>query len=323
MQAYRASNRVPFGGFLLLLLVGAVVAIGVGLLMWAVETYIHLYLILVFPIFAGAIVGGVLAWAVRAGKARSPLIVGLIGLAAGVLAYGTYHFAGYYITFRDSMREAYIENTGRTPTEEQFNRELDELLDDEYGATGFIGYLTIIADEGFSISRTGSSSSSSGLELQGNIVWGYFAVELLIIIGFAVFLPARAAGEPFDEDDNTWYGAPVLIGMADNKTRKDLIRALEAGDFQGAGRMLTTDGVRFPRTDVMIRRSPVQNAMPQDVFISVNQTQRQGRTNVTKTGVISPTELNWLMDAMHGGSRASATVSRGGEVSAPDDIFDL
>lgn len=321
MQTYRASNRVPFGGFLLMLIVGAIVAVGVGLLLWAVETYVSLYLIILFPLLAGAIVGGVLAWAVRAGKARSPLIVGLVGLAAGVLAYGTYHFAGYYVTFRGDMREAYIENSGRTPTEEQFNRELDELMEDEYGATGFIGYLTIIADEGFSISRTGSSSSGSGLDLQGNIVWGYFALELLVIVGFALFLPARAAGEPFDEDDNVWYGAPTIIGVGSGKARKDIIQALESGDFQGAGRMLTTQGVNFPRTEVLIRRSPVQNGMPQDVYLTVNQAQRQGRSTVVKKGVLSPTELDWLMGGMHGGNRA--TVSPSGEVSAPEDIFEL
>lgn len=321
MQKYRASNRVPFGGFLLMLIAGAIVGIGVGLLLWAVETYIHIYLIIVFPIIAGVMIGGVLTWAVRSGKVRSPFIAAIIGLLAGLVAYGTYHFAGYYITFRGEMRAAYIENSGRTPTDAQLDRELDEILDDEYGATGFLGYLYYQTDAGFTITRTGYSSSSTPLELQGNIVWAYWAVELLVIIGFAAILPAKAAGEPFDEDDNVWYGKPTLIGITTGKARKQVTQALENGDFQGAGRMLTTQNIKYPRTEVMIRRSPAANNMPQDVFVTINQVQRQGRSTVTKSGVISPTELNWLVGSIQG--RNQPAVAESSYVSAPSDIFEL
>jgi hypothetical protein len=312
---------VPFGGFLLMLIAGAVIGVGVGLLLWAVETYVHIYLIILFPIIAGAIVGGVLAWAVRSSKVRSPLIAALIGLAAALVAYGTYHFAGYYITFRGDMRAAYIENSGRTPTDAQLDDELNELMQDEVGDSGFLGYLRVVAREGFSISRTGVSTSSNAVDLEGDIVWAYWAVELLVIVGFGAILPARAAGEPFDEDDNVWYGKPTLIGITTGKARKDLLRALENGDFQGAGRMLTTQNIKYPRTEVMLRRSPAANTMPQDVFVTIHQSQRQGRSTVVKSGILSPTELNWLTGAMEG--RSHSSVPDPSYVSAPSDIFEL
>ena len=324
MQNYRASNRVPFAGFILLVLVGVAVAIGAGLLLWAAENLLNIYLIVVFPLAAAAIVGGVLGLVVRAGKVRSPLFAALVGLLAGLLMYGTYQFAGYYITFRNDAREAYIENTGRTPTDEALNRELDGLLEDEVGAGGFIGYLQLVAREGFSITRSfSSSSSSSGVDLEGTGVWVYWGIELLVIVIITAALARKPATEPFDEDDNVWYGAQELIGVTSSKARKPLIDALESGDFRGAGGMLTVEDIKYPRTELYVRRSPVVNAMPQDVFVSVNQAQRRGRTNTVKTGVITPTELDWLTGAMQGVSRPAAPPAQRSTGSAPSDRFEF
>ena len=323
MQNYRASNRVPFGGFILLVLVGLISAIGAGLLLWAAENLLNIYLIVLFPIIAAAIVGGALGLVVRAAKVRSPLFATLIGLLAGLLMYGTYQFAGYYITFRNDMREIFIENSGRTPTDAAFDRELNALMEDEVGSSGFIGYLQIVAEEGFSITRSfsSSSSSSSGIELQGTAVWVYWGVELIVIMFITAALARKPAGEPFDEDDNAWYDAPELIGIADKKAQKPLIDALESGDFQGAGAMLTVEDIKHPRTELYVRRSPVANGMPQDVYVTVNQAQRKGRTNVAKAGIISPTELDWVLGAMQGVSRPAA--SRQSSADSPSERFEF
>ncbi len=322
MQNYRASNRVPFASFILLLLVGVIVAVGAGMLLWAAENVLNIYLIVAFPIIAAAIVGGALALVVRSGKVRSPFVAALFGLLAGALMYATYHFATYYITFRGTMREAYIENSGRTPTDEQLDRELNELMEDEVGASGFLGYLQIAAQEGFSITRSFSSSSSgSGIELQGTGVWVYWGAELLVIVLITVLMARRPATEPFDEDDNVWYGAPQLVGIASSKARKPLIEALENGDFQGAGTMLTMESLKHPRTELMIRRSPVENGLPQDIYVSVNQTQRNGRGTAAKTGIISPTEFDWIMRAMRGDTASGRAPSS--SASTPSQRFEF
>jgi hypothetical protein len=62
--------------------------------------------------------------------------------------------------------------------------------------------------------------------------------------------------------------------------------------------MLTRHDLKYPRTELMIRRSPVHNAMPQDVYVTVNQVQRQGRSTVVRKGIISPTEMDWIVRAM-------------------------
>lgn len=325
MQNYRASNRVPFAGFILLVLVGVAVAIGAGLLLWAAENILNIYLIVVFPLAAAAIVGGVLGLVVRAGKVRSPLFATLIGLLAGLLMYGTYQFAGYYITFRNDMRTAFIENARRTLNDAALDREIDARLEDEVGTGGFIGFLQLVAREGFSITRSfsSSSSSSSGVDLEGTGVWVYWGIELIVIVIITAALARKPATEPFDEDDNVWYGAQELIGVTSSKARKPLIDALESGDFRGAGGMLTVEDIKYPRTELYVRRSPVVNAMPQDVFVSVNQAQRRGRTNTVKTGVITPTELDWLTGAMQGVSRPAAPPAQRSTGSAPSDRFEF
>ncbi|MEP7291925.1 MAG: hypothetical protein ABI835_09080 [Chloroflexota bacterium] len=321
MQKYRASNRVPFLSFILLVLVGLISAIGVGLLLWAVETYLNIYLIIAFPIIAGAIVGGALLLVVKAGKVRSPVIAGLIGLLAGALMYGVYHFAGYYITFRSEARTAYIENSGRTPTDAQLDDDLNDILQDEVGATGFLGYLQLSAREGFSITRgVGSSSSSSGVDLSGTGVWIFWGVELLIAAGLGAAIPARAAGEPFDEEANTWYGKPTLIGTGNAKARKAVGQALENGDFQGAGVLLTAQNIKYPRTEVTVRRSPIASGLPQDAYLTVSYAQRKGRNSAQSSGIVSPTELEWLTRSMQGVSRPVARTSAG---DSPSERFEF
>src|SRR3954464_1372887 len=121
MQKYRASNQMSFGGFILLLILAIISAAALGGVLFAVDNYLHFYLILIFPMFAGAIAGGLLARGVYTSKVRSPFVAGIIGLLCGVLMYGVYHFASYYVGFRTDMRAAYVRNVGEQPTDAQFN----------------------------------------------------------------------------------------------------------------------------------------------------------------------------------------------------------
>ena len=79
MRKYQPSNRVPFASFILLLLIGAVSGAAVGGILWALDNYAGISLVFVFPLVAGAIIGGLLAIGVRPGKVRSPFVAGMIG----------------------------------------------------------------------------------------------------------------------------------------------------------------------------------------------------------------------------------------------------
>ena len=123
----------------LLLLVSVISGVAAGGLLWAVENYLHIYLVVAFPIIAGAIAGGLMAAVVRATKVRNPLVTILFGIIAGLLMYGVYHVASYVITFRNDARSAYIEALGKTPTDAELDKVIEAGLQAEVKDTGFIG----------------------------------------------------------------------------------------------------------------------------------------------------------------------------------------
>ena len=298
MQKYRASNRMSFGGFILLLVLAIISAAALGGILFAVDYYLHFYLILIFPMFAGAIAGGLLVRGVYSAKVRSPLIAGLVGLICGVLMFGVYHFASYYVGFRTDMRAAYVENVGKQPTDAQFDKALDLLLEDEVGATGIMGYFKLLAKEGITITSTSSyASTSKGQTLKDNLVWAYWGVEILLAGLFAAFIAGRAAGEPFNEDANEWYGPAVRFAAATGKSRKELVNAFKDGNFQQAGMLLTQQDIKYPRIDVNLRRSK-DGGTSQDTFVQLMYSQRRGRSSAIKSGMISSSDFESLQRGM-------------------------
>ncbi len=299
MRSYRASNRIPLGGFLLLILIGGGVAVGLGLALWEISSLLN-FLAIMVVLFTGLILGGIFSLVVRISKIRNPLIAGLIGLLAGVLLYGVYQYAGYYVTFRDEMRAAATQSTGKAPSDILLNSQIDKILVGEVGRGGFVGYLMITAKYGITFSSSPGSSSSSDVELTDAGVWIYWGLEMLMIAGFAAFGAARAARQPFDEESNEWYGKPTYFASASTKSRKALMRALKDGDFQTAGSLLTTDNIKYPRIDVTLRRgaSAPTSYSQQDVFLIVNHVQRKGRNSAIRSGVISPSEFSLLQLSM-------------------------
>jgi hypothetical protein len=296
MRKYRASGAAPAGGVLLLLIAAVVSGLLFGGILWAIEHFANLYLVVLFPLVAGALAGGLLSFIVRSSKVRNPLIAMLAGLIAGIIIAGTYHFAGYYITFRGEIRTAFEESGEKNVTDAQIDEFTDEILLDEVGDTGFLGYMKLNAREGITVSRvTGSSSSGSGITFQDTGAWIFWGVELLAIVLIAALLARRAAAEPFDERGGAWYGGPRLIGVTDSKSRKDLQNALKNGDYEAAGRLLTTQQLKYPRIEVFTRRSEDSMA---DVFVLVHNVQRQGRSTLSQQGVISASELERLQRAM-------------------------
>jgi hypothetical protein len=318
MRKYRASNHTPFGSFLLLLILGILSAVAVGGILWAVDNYLHFYLVVAFPLFAGLIAGGLLVLGVRSGKVRSPFLAGLIGLVTGVLIFGVYHYATYYVTFRNDARAIYIKNVGETPTDQELDQAIDVLFLDKkdgVGATGFIGYLKFTARIGLTITNSTSVTStdtSTDINLKDQWAFVYWGAELLLAGIIAAIVAAREAGQPFDEDANAWYGKPTVLAAATLKARKPLDKALNDGDYQTAGGLLTVQNIRYPRNEVLLRRSPAATGsmVQQDIYLTVNYCQRKGRSVVKKAGLISPSELDLMKRTIPQGEDQNAATKR-------------
>jgi hypothetical protein len=309
MHSYRPSGVISGGGLLLLLILAILSGLIFGAILWAVDSYLHLYLVIAFPILGGALAGGVLTRAVKSAKIRSPLMAGLMGIVAGIIMYGVYHFASYYVTFRNDVRSIYEENhPNDTFTDAEFDDYLNVVLQREVGDTGFVGYLKFAADTGFSITRTSATSNESGLEIQGNVAFAYWGVEILLAALVAAILPWNAAKEPFDETSNQWYGGPTVIALSSTKSRKALLRALKDGSFEDAGRLLTKQQMKYPRLELWTRRSPSSPA--EDVMLLVKVVQRNKRANNVSSGMVSASELDTLAKAIDTTTAPNPVVSK-------------
>lgn len=193
METEAKPSSGLFAALILLLPLTFAAAVGAGLLLWAVEHYADTYLVVAFPIIAGALVGVIAAAIVRLFKIRAMLFITVVCLLAGVILMATYHFATYYLTFRQQAREVIVERTGEEPTDADLDSFIDDLLESEGKQKGFVGFMQLNAEEGFTISRSTSSSSSGGIELKDTLAWVYWGVEILLAGAIAASMARKRA----------------------------------------------------------------------------------------------------------------------------------
>jgi hypothetical protein len=310
MRTYRPSGAMPGSSFWLLLILAVVSGVVVGGILWAVDNYLSFYLVFAFPLLGGAIAGGILARVIKSTKMQNPMMAALMGIIAGVVMYGVYHGAFYYISFRnDFIRSLYSEDyPGKTPTEAQLDEYMNDGLMNVVQDTGFVGYLKFTASLGFTITRTTGSSSGTGIEIKDTGAFVYWGVEILLAALTAAALARNAAKEPFDTDANVWFDShPQVLAIASNKSRKALLRALQEGSFQAAGGLLTQQELKYPRLEIWTRRSP--NTVAQEVMLLVKQVQRNKRANNVKSGMVSVSELNIMLKAVDAAVAPNPVVS--------------
>jgi hypothetical protein len=309
MRPYRASNHAPFASVILLILVALIAGVIAGGVLFAVEYFIGFYLILAFPIIAGLVAGNALSLVVRGGKVRSPILGVICGLVAGVTIYGVYHFASYYITFRGEVRTVLTEGGQAPANDAKLDETINEFLRQDVGDTGFVGFMRLAAEEGFSITRTTapapvSGAAPSGILIQGTVAWVYWAVEILLAGIVAAAAAARATREPFDESSQQWYDKPEPLAAASNKARRDLLSALNASHFSEAGSLITRRDIKFPRLELFTRRSP--DAASRDIMLIMNYATNKNRANEIKRGIISAGDLELLTRAMSSADQQAA-----------------
>ena len=203
-------------------------AIGAGLVEGFVAQWFSL--LLLFPLVLGGVVGGVGNHFVGKGRARNPLVVGVIGLVMGILSQTVVHVVEYERT-RSRVAAALETN----PKAAEFVHEhgidgaVDAALAGEAGSLPFVGYLRLAAEQGITITNHGSK----GPNLTGGFAYALWLCELLLAGGLAAWMMTGRAKEPFCERCDAWYDTEQVVasGAGDGASVKATLRRLEGGEL--------------------------------------------------------------------------------------------
>jgi hypothetical protein len=229
---YRADGGFGMLGSGILIGLSMLAAVALGWLVSFVEQWI--YLILIFPLLIGAIVGVVGILAIKLGKVRSPALGGLAGFLAGCVAMLSMHYFDY-LSFRAQVAEdippperIFVEALGPAdlarlpPNEREVRKEQQRAL----RVQSFPTYMDYEATNGVTIQRVGHGGAANdrGMNLGYVGSFIYWGVEVLIVAVVAFVLMMGAAAMPFCRECQAW-----------KQERKLGTLAFRPGDAGGAG----------------------------------------------------------------------------------------
>jgi hypothetical protein len=245
MKIYQPSNIAPSQGIAVLAVSSLVSGVAIGSATAFISKFI--YFIVLFPLCMGFGTGALLGFAVKKGKIRNPSIALGLGVLGGVVAYGSLMY-GQYINFQQET-ERIMQSEYSLTDKKQVADQINAVLQQETGDSGFVGFLKFSAKQGTSISR-----GSSKLKLNDTFTYLLWLIELGIVGFLAASIPFGAASEPFNEDANDWYGEKQRIGSATEDSKDDLIRLLNIDDIAGVSALLSSQAdLPLPRIDVYER----------------------------------------------------------------------
>ncbi len=240
MIPYRADGKAPLPGLILLLLVTVVGGVAAGAAAYFVSTLI--YLIVIFPLIM-IFVGTVLVnFGIKQGKIRNRSVAFLFGLLVAVLIYGGYRY-GEYLGFRQEIFNYAVDEAGSDLEPAEIEALIDQLLIEETGDAGFIGFTRLAAKEGVDINFGRSSSSGVPVHLDETMTWIYWALETLAILIITPLTVMSTAAEPFCSDCNRWYDSAnkrEYIGSIPAQVAEQFKQQMEVNNVRAAARLVNT-----------------------------------------------------------------------------------
>lgn len=232
-MTYSPGGKVPFFGFILMLITGAIGAVAGSFIYFLFQRH------LCIPIFFLAIgIGFLVGWFVGIGitwgKVRSEGVAGALGAAFGVatsiliLVWGLRDLQTQVIDYA-------AEEFGTRLSQSRAADIVEDLLEDETGSSGLWGYLLFTASEG---EQTFYSMDSSGidelvtLKLPSWVSIGLDGIDYLLIIGVSWATAVSHALRRFCERHGSWYKREVILETDAADAEKVLV-AFREGNVEG------------------------------------------------------------------------------------------
>jgi hypothetical protein len=223
MAKYVPSGKV--GG------AGVVMSVGFGLVAAAVSAVAFhfvgrlFYLVLLFPLVWGLVIGAATAAGVRTGKCRNAAVGFVAGLVAAVASVGLFQMLE-----NRHVHSAVLEAVGKEAALPKDVDVYDEFLRQKHGGTGFMAHLSARAEMGMNISRAGRGGIDNKPMISGAGMYVYWFIEFAIIAGICGLMALAAAREPFCEKCGVWYEKAELAGIVSAKI-EEARRAIVAKDY--------------------------------------------------------------------------------------------
>lgn len=195
----------------------------VGMITGAVAGFIakYFWLILLFPVLIGGVLGGVGAWLVRRMRVRNPIACGMAGFLAGSLAMFNMHYVEYR-TLRSAVDQRVGDNADglrqiahnldqfAAPDVQQPD-DLKEVVQALQQNPEFVKVLKIdsvwkyidhMAEQGVELKKAGAGGKGMNLGYYGSYI--YWIIEALIVAGMAYAIMAGTAAEPYCTECHQW-----------------------------------------------------------------------------------------------------------------------
>ncbi len=215
-QPFRSDGGFSFSGLAILTLISCLTGGVIGLFAGFISQWF--FLVVLFPIGMGVVIGAVGAYGVKVGKVRMPIVCGTAGFLGGCVAVLAMHGFEYY-QFELELADvpAEIRKLARDfdrlqPQLNQLDPDTQDVLkklaaDQEMrqglAVHDLLSFVDLKAHQGVEISRAkGGGGKGVNLGYTGSYI--YWGVELFMIAGFAFALMKGAAEEPYCTSCDTW-----------------------------------------------------------------------------------------------------------------------
>jgi hypothetical protein len=288
---------------------GFIAAFIVGWIMYGIEHSLHFFLIWLFPLVAGGIIGFVSSLGVSSGKIRNTTVAMLIGAASGLFAFGVHQYFGYQAfraEARDMVQTMLTEDSTpaelSTPTTNPFAGKRPDVAVDLYltqatGSSGFLGYLNLEAQQGVEISSRRLHRVNTG---SGGF-WFMFFLEALMLSVISGFLAKGSAEDPFDEGSQQWYASAVPITRSGADTTS-LSAMLKRKQFEPAGAELAKPPYGYPIHELRVRTLPNVKTAPvvlefYDITLETRKDKDVEVSRMIERGMISGADFENFMNA--------------------------
>lgn len=245
VRPYKADGGYSMGG--VLQLIGT---LGIcGMILGAITSFIsqYFYLVLLFPIVIGGIMGAIGAFFIKMFHIRAPLMCGLAGFIAGCLAMIAVQFTDYR-NFQSQLgpdAEVLMEIADNfdelKANMEELPEEVKALIEEldqnpeflrALRVKTFFDYVDFSAHQGVEIGRA-RGGKAMNLGYTGSYI--YWGVEMLIVAGIAFMIMSGAADEPYCPECGVWKDQRVLRDIDDathvsNRLSSGHIEAFPVGE---------------------------------------------------------------------------------------------